>query len=402
MSNGNNNGWNDIGKQIRDTVQGAIDSHDFKELNQTISQVVNVALKNVKDGVEATAAQSATKRKQQVVRPKKSVVAVQDVGSSVLYAKRPRGSIAGIAAAIAGFTVTGIFTPFSLSFLAGGIVANGAMRVGSLMAMGFTAAFSLAGLVVGIKGISNLQRVKRFRRYVAIIGQHEYYAIADLASATGKTSAYVAKDLREMINQGMFLNGRIDEQRTHLITSNEAYEQYLLMQKSIADKQALLRADEQAAKDNNISSECQQIISEGKAYIAHVRQCNDDIPDKDFSDKLDRLEDIMRRIFAQVEKQPQNASELHKFMNYYLPTTTKLIDAYRDIDGHPETGENIVNTKREIEDTLDTINDAFEKLLDRFFQDTAWDISSDISVMKTMLEQEGLTDSELKMTSKSQ
>ena len=78
-------------------------------------------------------------------------------------------------------------------------------------------------------------------------------------------------------------------------------------------------------------------------------------------------------------------------MTYYLPTTTKLIDAYRDLDGQPEYGANVANTKKEIEDTLDTINEAFENLFDSLFEDTAWDISSDISTMKVMLQQEGLT-----------
>ena len=99
----------------------------------------------------------------------------------------------------------------------------------------------------------------------------------------------------------------------------------------------------------------------------------------------------MRRIFAHVEKEPDSAQDLHKMMTYYLPTTTKLIDAYRDLDGQPEYGANISNTKKEIEDTLDTINEAFENLFDSLFEDTAWDISSDISTMKVMLQQEGLT-----------
>ena len=83
-------------------------------------------------------------------------------------------------------------------------------------------------------------------------------------------------------------------------------------------------------------------------------------------------------------------------MNYYLPTTTKLVDAYQELYDQPAAGENMAGTKKEIEDTLDTINFAFEKLLDRFFQDTAWDISTDITVMKTMLAQEGLMDDSLK------
>lgn len=41
---------------------------------------------------------------------------------------------------------------------------------------------------------------------------------------------------------------------------------------------------------------------------------------------------------------------------------------------------------------MDTLNIAFEKLLDSLFQETAWDVSSDISVLNTMLAQEGLTE----------
>ena len=50
---------------------------------------------------------------------------------------------------------------------------------------------------------------------------------------------------------------------------------------------------------------------------------------------------------------------------------------------------------REIEDTIDTLNVAFEKLLDSVFEDTAIDVSSDISVLNTVLAQEGLTEDEL-------
>jgi 5-bromo-4-chloroindolyl phosphate hydrolysis protein len=83
-------------------------------------------------------------------------------------------------------------------------------------------------------------------------------------------------------------------------------------------------------------------------------------------------------------------------MEYYLPTTVKLLEAYAQMDAQPVGGENIVTAKKEIEATLDTLNVAFEKLLDSLFQDTAWDISSDISVLNTMLAQEGLTEDGLK------
>ena len=93
---------------------------------------------------------------------------------------------------------------------------------------------------------------------------------------------------------------------------------------------------------------------------------------------------------------PDCAGELRRFMDYYLPTTVKLLDAYEELDRQPVQGENIRNGKQEIEKTLDTLNLAFEKLLDSLFEDTAWDVATDISVLQTMLAQEGLTEQKLK------
>ena len=71
--------------------------------------------------------------------------------------------------------------------------------------------------------------------------------------------------------------------------------------------------------------------------------------------------------------------------------TIKLLDAYEEMDAQPVQGENITSSKKEIEAAIDTLNEAFAKLLDSVFKDTAWDVSSDISVLHTMLAQEGLT-----------
>ena len=137
--------------------------------------------------------------------------------------------------------------------------------------------------------------------------------------------------------------------------------------------------------------ECREIVEEGRRYIAHIQDCNRRLDGQEISAKLDRLELVITRIFREVEKEPEAASELKKMMSYYLPTTRKLLDAYCEMDAQPIAGQNIESTKKEIEDALDTINTAFENLLDSFFEEKAWDISSDISVLHTMLAQEGLT-----------
>ena len=115
---------------------------------------------------------------------------------------------------------------------------------------------------------------------------------------------------------------------------------------------------------------------------------------------LDKMEQLVQRIFDEVRIHPEVAPDLQKMMDYYLPTTSKLLEAYRELDKQPVAGDNIRSTKAEIEQTVDTLNVAFEKLLDSLFVDRAWDISSDISVLNTMLAQEGLKEDDFTLNNK--
>ena len=113
--------------------------------------------------------------------------------------------------------------------------------------------------------------------------------------------------------------------------------------------------------------------------------------------KLDRLSQIVSRIFDVVKKDPDKISDLHRMMKFYLPTAGKLLTAYCELENQPITGTNMESTRNEIEASIDTLNEAFEKLLDDLFQDTAWDISSDISVLNTMLAQDGYAGEKIKL-----
>ena len=126
--------------------------------------------------------------------------------------------------------------------------------------------------------------------------------------------------------------------------------------------------------------------------MARIRKSNDAIPGEEISAKIYHMEMLVDRIFDRVEQNPSSVKDIQKLMDYYLPTTMKLLEAYEELDRQPIQGENILSSKHEIENTLDTLNIAFEKLLDGLFQETAWDVSADASVLKTMLAQEGLTD----------
>ena len=138
-------------------------------------------------------------------------------------------------------------------------------------------------------------------------------------------------------------------------------------------------------------TEVQEVLDAGEAYLRQIRKCNDDIPGEEISAKIYRIEHLVQQIFIRVKEHPEAVSDIRKMMEYYLPTTVKLLEAYAKLDAQSVQGEHITRSKREIEEVLDTLNVAFEKLLDNLFQDTAWDVASDISVLETMLAQDGLT-----------
>ena len=197
-----------------------------------------------------------------------------------------------------------------------------------------------------------------------------------------------------MIEDRWFRQGHIDEQETCLITSNETYLQYTQTQKALEQKkqEEEKHQAEQEKNRKNTPPEVQQVLNKGNEFLDKIHRSNDAIPGEEISAKISIMELIVEKIFERAQKHPEIIPDLKKLMNYYLPMTVKLLDAYEEMDQQPVQGENIQASKKEIEDTLDTLNQAFEKLLDSVFQDTAWDVSSDISVLHTLLAQEGLTD----------
>jgi 5-bromo-4-chloroindolyl phosphate hydrolysis protein len=219
-----------------------------------------------------------------------------------------------------------------------------------------------------------------------------------LARAVGKDVAFVRKDVRKMIAQGYFPQGHLDHEQNNLIISDTVYQQFEQARLELEQAQKRRAIEEAPARDPRV----QEVLEKGRAFLAQIKKCNDDIPGAEVSGKINRIEHIVQKIFERVREHPEVIPDLKKLMDYYLPMTVKLLQAYADMDAQPVQGETIQNSKREIEGTLDTLNLAFEKILDELFQDTALDISSDITVLNTMLAREGLTEDELTRMKKQQ
>lgn len=181
-------------------------------------------------------------------------------------------------------------------------------------------------------GTSMDKAVKRYGKYLAVMGDRDVVPVEELARTLGYPRRRVEKDLQKMIDKGYF---------------------------------------------------------GGKAYLhaelGYLLRANDRIADPVLSAKIDRIEEITARIFQVVEADPKKRTRIDTFLNYYLPTTQKLLDSYAQFEQAGVEGENLRQAKQRIEATMDTIGKGFEHQLDELYKSDALDVDSDIRVLETML-----------------
>ena len=136
--------------------------------------------------------------------------------------------------------------------------------------------------------------------------------------------------------------------------------------------------------------EIDALIKERERALSEMRRLNDAIVDEKISAQIDHLEEVTGKVIDQVVAEPKKLPQIRRFLDYYLPTTLKILNAYDRMDSTGSSGDNISTTKAKVEKMMDTITQAFDKQLDSLFGAEALDISTDITVMENLLAREGL------------
>lgn len=139
------------------------------------------------------------------------------------------------------------------------------------------------------------------------------------------------------------------------------------------------------------NEELDKMVAEGEKALSELRRLDENIADEKISRDIVELEKTTGAIFAQVKAQPEKLPQIRKFMDYYLPTTLKLLNAYDRMSATDISGENIDTTKERVENMMTTIVESFRKQYDSLFGTDALDISTEISVLETMMAREGFT-----------
>lgn len=389
----NSSHFNNLGDQIRGALNEALSTGDFKELNTLVSDTVKSALSDAGTSTEAwreslkNAKNGQGKstyteyRKRQIEKEK------QYYQKTGLLAKVENvGLVSGILCVVFG-AIFGV-----LLFICSLIFLPIKMSVGCVFLV-----FLLAAVSVILLGRNNIRLISRAKRYVKLCGSKMYAEVTDLATQVGVPPKRVIKELRKILQKGILPTAHLDAKGTHLMLNDVIYKQYLDAEKSrllLEQQEKSKQKDDKAPADASASkpkTELEQMIAEGQDYIKKLREMNDLIPGEVISNKLYRLETLLKEIFASVQKEPGQMSRMHKVMSYYLPTTLKLVEAYHEFDKVSNPGEDILAAKKEIEATLDSINEAFVELLNNLFQDKVFDVTTDAQVLQTMLASEGLT-----------
>lgn len=386
-----NQEWDSLGRSIEEIIDKAINSQNYQELSRNITRTIDRATRTGSDALwRALDMSGATKPKETIAVEPVRAEPVPKNNLPALYGSSNGETTKGILKTVFGGIST--ITGFTFTLISGIFHLVGIATGASLTSIPF--ALGLGALVGGgtllSSGIRSLGRVSRYKVYLKALGKNTHIALEKLSRSVGKPVKFVRKELQGMINQGLFLEGHLDHEEQNLITSDETYAHY---EQSRLQMEARKQAEAAAPKQPSSTPDpkVQEVLDRGNAYLREIRRCNDEIPGEEISAKISRMEAIVQRIFERAKAHPEIIPDLKKLMDYYLPMTIKLLNAYADMDRQPIQGDTIRASKQEIDTTLDTLNLAFEKLLDSVFQDTAMDVSSDISVLHTLLAQEGLT-----------
>ena len=132
------------------------------------------------------------------------------------------------------------------------------------------------------------------------------------------------------------------------------------------------------------------MIARGQQLMKEIREENEQIPDAHLTEQIVKLDEVTDKLFRAVAEQPGKAPQIRRSMDYYLPTTLKMLSGFRVMDERNVRGDMAEKTRKQIHDAMDIVVTAFSRQLDTMYQADVLDISTDIDVLETLLKQDGL------------
>jgi len=142
------------------------------------------------------------------------------------------------------------------------------------------------------------------------------------------------------------------------------------------------------------NTEVDELVREGERAISEMQRLRERITDRRVGGQVDEIIMVSDKIVHNLREDMGHFREVRRFLNYYLPTTLKLLHTYDRMGAQGVAGENITGTMQQIEEALRMMIQAYNKQLDALFAKKALDVETDIAVMEKILKKEGLHDAD--------
>lgn len=268
-----------------------------------------------------------------------------------------------------------------------------------VIAMLVTALWFLGcGGVLHIYSHVRKNRARDAQRYATLIGDRDSYSLTKLSASTSYKIDKVKRDLQRMIDAGIFgEQAYLDMSNLCFMRTPEAqpdgaaqqFGTYIRSMNGTASDKQQAEASAQTQTDS-APDETEVDMTDPSSILKRIRRLDDEIQDEKVSERIRRIETVTANIFSYVQEKPEKQKQLRMFMNYYLPTTLKLLESYSRIERVGVTGQNMKDAKEKIEKILDLLVSGFEQQFDQLYKAESLDIHSDIEVLEQMMKKDGL------------
>lgn len=355
-------------KSLENSLNKAISDMDFSDISEKVKTSLDIFIDKTMNFINGN----------QVRKP-----AIQTKNPQVCAQKLPEKTKAGL-----------LKTAMVISFL---------LAISMLMILFFdgfsydffknlflTALFSIFGFFTFRKSQQLDMISKDYTRFLRELGHNTVIPIRDLASSVQKSEEDTIKELMYMMNKGYFKQARIVENNSLFlldIPTFKLYKNQKNQMQNLSHEENKKIAQDASTKTNKDKAE--EIIKISSKEITSINLDISRIKNRSFLEKVIEIKKTIENITNIIKRYPEKAYVLDKFIEYYLPTTVKLIDAYTEYEIMESNDSKIKNSLAEIESSIEIINEAFEKIQLELMEDRTMDIKTDIDTMKILLNQEG-------------
>lgn len=364
----------DAAREVGDTLR---EDESLQRTVQELGAAARSGMESVRQGIsraqrEAERAQRRKKRKKKRDYAKKAAGALSEAGGMLL--------------------VSGILGVLSATvWLEDGEFAGTAV-------LGVIAAWFLCGSLFSFFKSRTLRRIAS---YQSVLGERAYCSLAELSELTGRSQTAIRRDLHKLISMGKYEDVYLAPDGSRLFSNETAYRLYLAhrTQSEEARYEARAEALRQEAAQPAPAAEPEEaaapgVLEECRAFLSELREQQRLFTDAAVLEQTQRIEAQTVRVIAWLEKHPEGEGQIRRFVNYYMPTTLKLVRTYNEVSPQADSSSVAASIQTDICGILSTINTAFQSLQNNLLKDTAMDVSAEISALETVLAQEGLTDTE--------